>query len=120
MFLSSLITKKLKSQITHFIENNGIKKNKYLFLFLFFIFPDTEMPKFWQNSGTLCRKKNIIKTDNFCIFSNYYVQNSKVNVNMGKINDFFRNLSQVFFSLLGTKTINNKEAPLYWNPKQNY
>ncbi len=39
---------------------------------------------------------------------------------MGKLNDFSRNLSRVFFCMLGTKTINNLEVHLYGNPKQNY
>ncbi len=62
-FLSSLSTKTLKpTNNTLYLENKKkYRKIGIFFSFLLFIIIGTEMPKFCQNSGNLCGKKDITK-----------------------------------------------------------
>ncbi len=121
MILSSFTTKKHKST-----KNNTLYREKINLIFvLLFIFIGTEMPKFWQNSVILCQKKNIMKKSLFYLFFfrtvMYQTLKCMESHLYGEIKRFFqKHAFSVFFSLLGTKTINNIRIILYGNPKENY
>ncbi len=109
VFLSSLSTKNLKPT-----NNTLYRETKNVFIFFIFLFfIGTKMPKFWQNSEKLCRKKNIMKKNTFSFFSDCYIPNPKVYAKP-PIRENYTTLPEtcllIFFSMLSIKTINNMEV----------
>ncbi len=110
--LSSLSTKNLKPKNNTLFRET--KKYIYFFLFWLFIFIGTNMPKFWQNSGKLCRKKNIMKKIHFSYFFRTVMYQTLKCMQSYLYEEIIRLYQKpvfwMFFSMLGIKTINNIEV----------